>query len=120
MSVLDKSCLDPPEETTLEGRVEILGDFPRGRFAEAGGVKHCGLLLKTDRGRLIVHLGPAGYFKENNFQIRAGDTLEVTGVKVAEDRVPLIQAREVKNHRQRLKLRDRNGMPLWPAVGGAG
>ena len=72
MSRLDKAFLQAPEETTLEGRVEILGDFPRDKFTEAGGVKHCGLLLKTDAGRLIIHLGPAGYFMQNNFQIRAG------------------------------------------------
>ncbi len=116
MPILDKTNLQTPEETTLEGRVEILGDFPRNRFAEAGGSKHCGLLLKTDLGRLIIHLGPAGYFMKNNFQIRAGDTLEITGVKVAEDQVPVIEAREVKNRRQRLKLRDHNGLPLWPAA----
>lgn len=117
MSRLDQALLQAPEETTLEGRVEILGDFPRNRFAEADGVKHSGLLLKTDAGRLIIHLGPAGYFMQNNFQIRAGDTLEVTGVKVEENKVPVIQAREVKNRRQRLKLRDRNGLPLWPMAG---
>jgi hypothetical protein len=117
MPILDKTCLKTPEETTLEGRVEILGDFPRDRFAEASGVKHCGLLLKTDAGRLIIHLGPAGYFIQNNFQIRAGDTLEVTGVKVVQDQMPVIQAREVKNRQQRLKLRDRSGLPLWPAAG---
>ena len=38
----------------------------------------------------MIHLGPAGYFMQNNFQIRAGDTLEVTGVKVVEDQVPVI------------------------------
>ncbi len=117
MPILDKTNLQTPEETTLEGRVEILGDFPRNRFAEAGGSKHCGLLLKTDLGPLIIHLGPAGYFMKNNFQIRAGDSLEITGVKVAEDQVPVIEAREVKNRRQRLKLRDHNGLPLWPVAG---
>ena len=117
MSRLDKAFPQAPEETTLEGRVEILGDFPRDKFTEAGGVKHCGLLLKTDAGRLIIHLGPAGYFMQNNFQIRAGDTLEVTGGEVVQDQVPVIQAREVKYRRQRLRLRDRNGLPLWPAAG---
>jgi hypothetical protein len=104
-----------PEETTLEGRVEILGDFPRGRFGESR-VKHSGLLLKTEMGRVVILLGPTGYFMKHNFQIKAGDTLKVTGVKVLEDQVPVIQAREVKNRRQQLKLRDSNGLPLWPVA----
>ena len=58
--MLNSSSLQAPEETTLEGRVEILGDFPRGAFGDGNAVKHSGLLLKTDVGRLIVHLGPAG------------------------------------------------------------
>jgi hypothetical protein len=107
-----------PQETTLEGRVEILGDFPRGTWGESSSVKHSGLLLRTERGRVIILLGPVGYFMEHNFQIKAGDTLEVTGVKVLQEQVPIIQAREIKNQQQHLKLRDSNGLPLWPAVPG--
>ena len=116
MSTLDRSGLPAPEETTLEGRVEILGDFPRGRFGDDQRVKHCGLLLKTDWGRLVVHLGPAGYFRQHNFQIRAGDLLWVTCIRVVRGQVPLIEATEVKNQWQRLRLRDKNGLPLWPAL----
>jgi hypothetical protein len=105
-----------PEETTLEGRVEILGDFPRGKFGEGSSVKHSRLLLKTERGRVIILLGPTGYFIKHNFQIRAGDTLQVTGVRVLQEQVLVIQAREVKNQRQELKLRDSHGLPLWPAA----
>jgi hypothetical protein len=105
------------EETTLEGRVEILGDFPRGKFGEAS-VKYSGLLLKTEVGRVIILLGPTGYFIKHNFQIKAGDTLKVTGTTLLEEHVPVIQAREVINHHQQLKLRDSNGLPLWPTATG--
>ena len=118
MSDLDGSRHRTPEETTLEGRVEILGDFPRGRFGETSHVKHSGLLLKTEMGRVIILLGPTGYFIKHNFQIKAGDTLKVTGVKVLQEQVPVIQAREVKNQQQQLKLRDNNGLPLWPSAAG--
>jgi hypothetical protein len=101
------------EVTILEGRVEILGDFPRGKFGEASGVKHSGVVLKTENGRIVIHLGPAAYFLQNNFQIKAGDTLKVTGTRIMRDKAPLIQAREVKILRKRLKLRDQNGLPLW-------
>ena len=116
MAVLDRSIQQASEEITFEGRVEILGDFPRGAFGDGSGVKHSGLLLKTDMGRLVIHLGPAGYFMKHNFQIKAGDTLKITGIRVVQDQMLLIMAREVKNQRQRLKLRDSNGLPLWPAA----
>jgi hypothetical protein len=117
LPVLDRSSLLSAEETTLEGRVEILGDFSKGTFGEGNGVKHSGLLLKTKLGRLVIQLGPAGYFKQHNFQIKAGDMLRVTGIRVMQNQVLLIQAREVLNQRKRLELRDKNGLPLWPASG---
>jgi len=99
--------------TTLEGRVEILGEFPRGKFGDPREVRHSGLVLKTEDGRIVIHLGPVAYFLQNNFQIKAGDTLKVTGTRIMRDKAPLIQAREVKILRKRLKLRDQNGLPLW-------
>ncbi len=117
MSDLNESRDRLAEETTLEGRVEILGDFPRGKFGEPT-VKYSGLLLKTEMGRVIILLGPTGYFMKHNFQIKAGDTLKVTGTTVLKEQVPVIQAREVKNQQQQLKLRDSNGLPLWPTIAG--
>jgi hypothetical protein len=111
MPVLDRSS-EPTQETTLEGQVEILGDFRRGKFGDDSGVKHSGLLLKTDSGRMIIHLGPPGYFMKHNFQIKAGDTFKVTGIRVEHDQMPLIQAREIRNHQKELKLWD-NGLSLW-------
>ena len=113
MSDHDQTGDDSQEITTLEGRVEILGDFPRGKFGGPSGVKHSGVVLKTKNGRIVIHLGPAAYFSQNNFQIKAGDTLKVTGTRIMRDEAPLIQAREVKILRKRLKLRDKNGLPLW-------
>ena len=118
MSVLDRSSA-ATQEIIVEGQVEILGDFRRGKFGDGSGVKHSGLLLKTVSGRMIIHLGPLGYFMKHNFQIKAGDTLRVTGIRVEHDQMPMIQAMEVRNRQKELKLRDKNGLPLWqPAAGG--
>lgn len=121
MSETDKSSKGTQEEATFEGRVELLGDFPRGKLAELRGmkrvVKHSGLLLKTENGRIVIHLGPTAYFLHHNFQIRAGDTLKVTGFPVErEGSMSLVQAREIKAQGRNLKLRDKNGQPLWPAA----
>ena len=108
------------QETTIEGRVEILGDFPRGKFGDRNGtkrsVKHSGLFLKTSKGRMVIHLGPAAYFLRHNFQIKVGDTLKVKGFQRVEGKMALVQASEVKTRDKKLKLRDKNGLPLWPAA----
>jgi hypothetical protein len=112
MSILNRSS-EPAQETTLEGQVEILGDFRRTIFGDARAGRHSGLLLKTDSGPVTIHLGPLGYFVKNNFQIKAGETLSVIGIRVEREQVLLLQAREVRIHQQRLRLRDLNGRPLW-------
>lgn len=120
MSEPNRSAGALQEEATFEGRVELLGDFPRGKLAAWYGIKrvpkHSGLFLKTNNGRVVIHLGPTAYFLHHNFQIKAGDTLKVTGVQVEQDSMFLIQAREVKTRGKKLKLRDKNGQPLWPAA----
>ena len=120
MSDPDQSSKGPQEEAFVEGRVEILGDFPREKLANLSGmkrlVKHSGLFLKTENGRVVIHLGPAAYFLHHNFQIKAGDTLKVKGFQVEQGSMMLVQAREVKTRGRKLKLRDKNGQPLWPAA----
>jgi hypothetical protein len=120
MSELDKSGKGLQEEATFEGRVELLGDFPRGKLGDSNGVKrvvkHSGLFLKTDSGRIVIHLGPAAYFLHHNFQIKAGDSLKVTGFQVVQGSMSLVQAKEVRTRGRKLKLRDKNGQPLWPAA----
>ncbi len=112
MSTLQRKS-EPAQETTLEGQVEVLGDFPRGIFVDGRTIRYSGLFLKTDSGRVIIQLGPLGFFIKNHFQIKAGDTLMVTGKRVERDQVLLLQAREVRNHQRRLRLRDLHGRPLW-------
>ena len=120
ISDLSKSTRAPQKEATFEGRVELLGDFPRGKLENPRGLsrvaKHSGLFLKTENGRIVIHLGPAAYFLQHNFQIKAGDTLKVTGFRVRQGSMSLVQAREIRTRNRKLKVRDKNGQPLWPAA----
>lgn len=120
MSDSDQSAKGTQGEATFEGRVEILGDFPREKLGDTGGMKrlakHSGLFLKTKNGRVVIHLGPAAYFLHHNFQIKAGDTLKVKGFQVEQGTLSLVQAREIKTQDRKLRLRDKNGQPLWPAA----
>ena len=100
--------------------MEILGDFPRGKLEERNcmkrGVKDCGLFLITKNGRMVIKLGPTAFFLRHHFQIKAGDTLKVKGFQVREGEMTLVQASEVKTRGKKLKLRDKNCLPLWPAA----
>jgi hypothetical protein len=102
------------EKATVLGRVEMLGDFPRTVIAANNGKPHSGAVLKTPEGRLVVHLGPAGYFQQHDFPIRAGDLLEVLGstILMAAHQAIMLAA-EVRRNGKRLKLRNDRGLPLW-------
>ena len=84
------------------------------------GMMYRGALLKTDKGSLMVHLGPAWYLDQQKFALQAGDTLEVTGSQVTLNNQPAIIAREVKVAGKILKLRDDQGIPVWRRLGPGG
>ncbi len=71
------------------------------------------LLLKTDAGDLIVHVGPSAYLASKNFSIAAGDKLKILGSKVQYQGSEFFIAREVTKGEQVLTLRDSRGFPLW-------
>jgi hypothetical protein len=101
-------------KTEVQGVVELIGDFPAEKFGSANGAKHSGAVLRTETERVVVHLGPVRYFQENDFPVRAGDYLEISGSKViTEDRNLIIMASEVKAREKKLQLRNHQGVPLW-------
>lgn len=71
------------------------------------------LLLNTENGKMLVHLGPAWYIDNQDVQIEKGDNVSVTGSKVTYKGEQVIIAKEVTKGDQVLKLRDENGYPLW-------
>jgi hypothetical protein len=73
-----------------------------------------GLTLKTGGGTMKVHLGPQWYFeREGGLAIKAGDAVEVKGVKSFRRGDEVFIAAEVKKGGDVLKLRDEKGVPLW-------
>lgn len=94
--------------------MELIGDFPADRFGSTNGVKHSGAVLRTETERFVVHLGPVHYFQKHDFQVRAGDSLEISGSKVVtDDRNLIVLASEVKTREKKLQLRNQQGVPLW-------
>jgi len=71
------------------------------------------LVLKTEKGEIPVHLGPAWYLSNQDMEIAAGDKVEVKGSRVDFGGKPAIIAAEVKKGDETLKLRDDDGFPMW-------
>ena len=110
---------NPQTVTTVTGTVEKLEELSMGG---GGGtaMKFRELLLKTDTGNLMVHLGPSWYLDQQKFAVKAGDTVEVTGSQVTLNNQPAIIAREIKANGQTMKLRDDQGIPAWRGMGRGG
>ena len=75
--------------------------------------------LKTEAGDITVNLGPPWFPLKQDFTVKQGDTLEVTGSKVTRDDQTWLLATQIKNG-QTLKVRDENGKPLWHEHGHGG
>jgi hypothetical protein len=71
------------------------------------------LVLKEANGEMSVHLGPEWYVERQDFEIKVGDKIEVTGSKVTFQGKPALIAAEVKKNNDVLKLRDNDGFPYW-------
>jgi hypothetical protein len=111
---------NPQTVTTVKGQVEDLGSYGMQGWRVAPGMQTKGLVLKTDKGSITVHLGPAWYVSQQGFKLKEGDTLEVTGSKVTKDEKTVLLAAEVKKNGQTLKVRDEQGAPLWREQGRGG
>lgn len=104
---------NPQTVTTVKGQVEKLEALPSMGRGGGRGLQFRGVVLKTDQGSLVVHLGPGWFLDEQKFSLKAGDTLEATGSKVTLNNQPALIAREVKVNGKTLTLRDAQGFPVW-------
>jgi hypothetical protein len=107
---------DPKNVVTIHGQVEKVETKSRpGRLGGEGkpGRQAQIAYLKTDRGTVLVHLGPARFLEEQQFAPKVGDTMSVTGSKLTTGRGEVILAAEVKSGGRTLTLRDAQGIPVW-------
>jgi hypothetical protein len=112
---------NPQTVATLTGSVEKLEELPSMGRGGSQGMMFRGVRLKTEKGSILVHLGPGWYLDEKKFSVKVGDTMEATGSQVTLNNQPALIAREVKANGATLKLRDDQGLPVWRGMGpGAG
>ena len=101
---------NPQTVTTIQGTVETAGP-PMGR------VQHVSWVVKTDQGKITVHLGPAWYINQQQIVLKPGDALEATGSKMEMGGGTMMLAKEVTVGGKTFKLRDDQGLPLWRGQG---
>lgn len=85
-----------------------------------GGGEEVVLEVRTERGTIPVHLGPARFLENQRMHIKPNDQVEVTGTRVAVEEKEALIASQVKKGGQVLKLRDETtGQParVDPATG---
>ncbi len=71
-------------------------------------------LLQTGKGTVAVQLGPEWYMEKVRPRIQPNDTIRVTGSRVTVNGKPLIVAADVTKGNEFLKLREANGVAVWP------
>jgi len=69
--------------------------------------------LKTEKETIPVHLGPAWFVAKQDMKILVNDKLEVRGSRITHEEKPALCAAEVKKSTGMLKLRSKDGTPLW-------
>ena len=98
----------------------VTGKVVRFEAQPARGPAGTQVLLNTGTDSLVVHLGPSWNLQNNNFTLKPGDVIEVTGSKTIVFGKSAIIAAQVKKGSKTLKLRDSRGMPLWSMRGRPG
>lgn len=102
-------CFDPQTVTTIRGTVVDTG----GLGAALGLSGMIEIRVRTEQETLPVQLAPREYLDTQNTKVEQDDRVEVTGSRIIADNRPMIIAMEVRKGDQVLKLRDKQGHPLW-------
>lgn len=76
----------------------------------AGGIH---FVLKSDKGIVSVHLGPAWFLEKQGLRIEPKDRVTVSGSRITIRGKPAIIAAEIRKGERTWKLRDDKGVPLW-------
>ena len=100
-----RAIYDPSTESSVSG---TLAQPPeRGRMGLDLSV------LESSGQMLDVRVAPRAYLTDRGFSLDQGDELEITGSRVMVRGAPVLIAREVTKQGRTLRVRDRDGRPLW-------
>lgn len=71
------------------------------------------LEVKTKSETISAHLGPAWYMDNQDIQFNKGDKITITGSRIKYKNAPAIIIIKAIKDDLELKLRDKNGYPVW-------
>jgi hypothetical protein len=105
---------DRSAEATVAGTIKALATYtaPDGTF----GVHFD---LRTEKGMVNVHVGPAAFIGQQNFWFFADDRIEIVGSRIVSGGVTAIWPKTIVKGDATLVLRTDDGAPKWePATDG--
>jgi len=100
---------DKASEAVYKGTIVEVRD----RQCPVSGGMGSHLIVKTSEGVIEVHLSTSKFVKQYEVVFKAGDTVEITGVKVKFENADAIFARKIKRGTDEFLFRDNDGKPLW-------
>lgn len=71
------------------------------------------MVIKTQDGKLNIHLGPSWFLENQEIVLNVGDDVTVEGSRVAFGKDSVIIAGRVTRGEDVLVLRDSGGLPAW-------
>src|SRR5262245_39589647 len=96
---------------TIKGTVAEMGHVTPMSGMEDGRQ----VTVQTNEGAMIVHLGPGWFIDRQDRALNKGEAVEVKGSRVQLDGKPVMIATEIKCGDDILRLRDKDGQPMWIA-----
>ena len=96
-------------EMTIVGTVQEVQEF----YCPVTDDRGTHVLLKTERGEVLVHVAIARFLRDHKFAINPGDQLQVAGAKIRYQGKDGMIAREIIRGDEVFTLRNTAGKPVW-------
>ena len=71
------------------------------------------LIIKTEKEIISIHLGPSWYIENQDIKIEPKEMVEIKGTRINFNGKPVIIAGQVKKGDKILRIREKNGLPVW-------
>ncbi len=71
------------------------------------------LTLTTDKGDILVVVGPQSFLDQSKVKFQTGDKITVKGFRVTANDKEMIVASEIEKGGMKLQILDKNRMPIW-------
>ncbi len=101
---------DPKTEITASGTLEKITHMKRGGCCGPGGLHG---IVKTDQGRMIVHLAPDWFFDQKKVTLKEDEPITVVGSRVKKGGNQYVVVKTITLGGVTLALRNDQGVPLW-------